>query len=88
MLALSTGSVTLAFLVTGLYIIVQQFENHLIYPLVVNKVIGVSPVLVIVALLIGVQLGGFLGALLSVPISAALMEYYNDLRKQRATGTK
>ena len=84
--ALSTGGVSLAFLVTGLYVIVQQFESQLIYPLVVNKIVGVSPVIVIIALLVGGQLAGFLGLLLSVPISAALMEYYSDLKKHKIAG--
>ncbi len=85
--ALSTGGVSLALLVTGLYVIVQQFESQLIYPLVVNKIVGVSPVIVIIALLVGGQLAGFLGILLSVPISAALMEYYGDLRKTKIAGS-
>lgn len=79
----STGGVTLAFLAAGLYTIVQQFESNLIYPVVVNKVIGVSPVLVIVALLVGAHLAGFIGAILSIPIAAVVMEYYNDLKKNR-----
>ncbi len=80
------GGVTLGLITTGLYIIVQQFESQLIYPLVVNKIVGVSPVIVIVALLVGGKLAGFLGLLLSVPISAAFMEYYSDLRKHKLAG--
>lgn len=75
---------TSALLIIGLYTIIHQFESHLIYPLVVNKVVGVSPVLVIIALLVGAELAGFLGALLAVPISAALMEYYSDIRTHKA----
>lgn len=73
-----------AALVVGIfYFIVQQFESHLIYPLVVRKVIGIPPVLVILALIIGAKLAGFLGILLSVPVAAVLMEYFNDLAKER-----
>lgn len=82
-IAFATGGVPLGLIVTGLYLIVQQFENHLIYPLVVNKVVGVSPVIVIIALLVGGKLAGFLGVILSVPISAALMEYYSDLKRTK-----
>jgi predicted PurR-regulated permease PerM len=81
--ALSGDGVTLALLVVALYVIIQQFENHLIYPLVVTKVVGVPPLLVILALLIGGQLAGFLGVLLSVPIAAAIQEFVHDVQHRR-----
>ena len=66
-----------------LYFIVQQFENHLIYPLVVRKTIGVPPLLVVLALVIGGTLGGFFGLLLSVPIAAVLVEVVNDIARKK-----
>lgn len=70
----------------GLYVIVQQFENHLIYPLVVRKTIGVPPLLVIIAIVVGGKLAGIYGIVLSVPLSAVLIEFLNDIgeRKKRA----
>jgi predicted PurR-regulated permease PerM len=76
------GGLSLALLVIGLYVIIQQFENHLLAPIVINKVVGVSPVLVIIALVIGAQIAGFLGLILSVPISATLMELVHDIRRK------
>ena len=73
-----------ALLVGGLFIIIHQFENQLIYPLVVKKVIGVPPMVSILALLVGVKLAGFLGLLISVPVAAILMELLNDLTKQKS----
>jgi len=75
-----------AVFVAILYIIVQQFEANLIYPVVVKKVVGVPPLLVILALLIGFQLFGFLGALLAVPLAGAVQEMVGDIdtRKRRA----
>ena len=78
-----TTSASLGFMTMALYVIVQQFENHLIYPVVVRKVIGVPPILVILALLVGIQLGGFMGLILSVPFAAILMELVNDLEKRK-----
>lgn len=77
------GGITAAILVLGLFIIIQQFENHLIYPLVVKKVVGVSPIIVILALIIGAKLAGFLGILLSIPITSALMEFVSDFQKDK-----
>ena len=73
---------TLGFMVIGLYVIIQQFENHLIYPLVVRKVVGVPPLLVILALIIGGRLAGFLGILLSAPIAAVIIEFTNDIQRE------
>jgi predicted PurR-regulated permease PerM len=77
------GGVTLGILTVGLFVVIQQFENNLIHPLVVTKVVGVPPMLVIVAIVVGGKLAGFLGALLSVPLAAALMEYANDISKRK-----
>jgi len=82
-IALIDGGLSSSIMVIGLYLIVQQFENHLIYPLVVKKVVGVPPLLVIVSLVVGAQLAGFLGILLSVPIIAAIMEYTNDVEARK-----
>ena len=82
-IALVDGGMTLGLLTTALYVIAQQFENHLIYPLVVTRVVGVPPLLVILALIIGAQLAGFLGILLSVPVAATIQELAKDIRERR-----
>ena len=83
-IAFVDGGVSLGLLTIALYVIAQQFENHLIYPLVVTRVVGVPPLLVILALIIGAQLAGFLGILLSVPVAATVQEFAKDIRKHRA----
>lgn len=82
--AFTFGGVTEALMAAGLYVIVQQFEAHLIYPVVVKKVVGVPPLLVILALLVGLKLVGFLGVLLSVPIAGAIQEFVTDIEKKKA----
>lgn len=77
------GGFTLALIVAGLYIIVHQFENQLIYPLVVKKVVGVSPIISIIALVVGFELAGFLGLILSVPIASVFIEFFDDLEKDK-----
>lgn len=80
-IALADGGIGGALVVGGLYVIIQQFENHLIYPQVVKNIVGVSPIIVILSLIVGGKLAGFLGFFLSVPIAAALMEFVNDVDK-------
>jgi predicted PurR-regulated permease PerM len=77
------GGFTVGVLVIALYVIFQQFENHLIYPLVVTRVVGVPPLLVILALIIGAELAGFVGIILSVPVAAAIQELAKDIESGR-----
>ena len=78
-LGFDQGGVTTGLIVMALYMIIQQFENHLIFPLVVKKVTGLPAIFVIISILIGVRLAGFLGIILSVPIATVIMEFINDI---------
>jgi predicted PurR-regulated permease PerM len=73
----------LGFMVLGFYVLVQQFENHLIYPLVVGQTVGVSPLVVVLSLIIGAKLAGFFGFVLAVPIAAIITELTNDFAKSK-----
>lgn len=66
------------------YIIVQQLENNLIVPKVMKDNADVNPLTTILAILIGVKLGGVVGALLSVPLYIVCRTLYSMwLREQR-----
>lgn len=77
------GGVTLALLSFGLYFILHQFENYLIYPLIIKKVIGISPLVVILSIIIGAELAGFLGIILAIPTAVCLLEFLDDLEKKK-----
>jgi predicted PurR-regulated permease PerM len=83
LLAMLDGGLGLGLIVVAVYVVIQQIESHLVYPLVVKKVIGVPPLLVIIALVAGAQLAGLVGALLAVPISVALMEFIDDVERKK-----
>ena len=89
MVGFADGGIAIAAIVAGLYIVVNQFESNLVYPLIVKKIVGIPPLLVIVALIAGYTLAGFLGVLLSVPAAAVLLEFITDFdkRKRRAAHT-
>ena len=76
----------LGFLVILLYFVIQQLESHLIVPTVMRKTIGLNPLVVIIALLIGVKLGGILGLFLAVPVASVLVELVVDLDKNKRKG--
>lgn len=65
-------------IVLGVLTIIQQLESHIIVPQVMKKAVGLNPVVVILALLIGAQLGGVLGAILAVPIATSLSVFIGD----------
>jgi predicted PurR-regulated permease PerM len=73
-------SPVLALLVVILYVAVQQLENNLIVPQIMKRVVGLNPVVVILALLIGGKIAGILGAVLAVPSAAILAEFIRDYR--------
>jgi predicted PurR-regulated permease PerM len=73
-------------LVIVLYIIIQQLENNLIVPKLMQKMVGLNPIIVIMAILIGIKLGGVVGGLLGVPVAAAISVYLYDVIKDRKGG--
>ncbi|MEI8130716.1 MAG: AI-2E family transporter [bacterium] len=79
----SGHSATGAFEVAGLYLIVHQFELNLISPLIVQKVVGVSSLMVVLSLLVGLKLAGFWGVVLAIPATVLLMEFLADVKKKK-----
>ncbi len=66
--------------VGALYFLIQQLENSLIVPQVMERTVGFNPVITIIALMIGFKLGGVLGAVLAIPfglmIKAVISEFF------------
>lgn len=60
-------------------IIIQQSENNLIVPRVMQHVVGVRPIVTIVVLMTGFTLGGVIGAVLAMPVFLALTSVYHEL---------
>lgn len=77
------GGVTLALIVLAFYFIVHQFEVYLIQPLIVNKVVGISPLVVILSVIVGAELAGFWGIILAVPVAVAILEFFDDFEKKK-----
>jgi predicted PurR-regulated permease PerM len=72
--------------VIALFVVIQQAENHVLVPRVMKVSVGLSPLLTIIAILVGAKLMGILGALLAVPVAAALQVIVGEvLRTFRPT---
>lgn len=79
----ATVSVEKVLLVIAFFVVQQQIENHVLVPKVMSRQVGVSPVTVIAALLIGGRLLGIVGALLAVPTAAILQALFTELLDQK-----
>lgn len=55
-----------------LYILIQKTEGYVLVPKIMEKTVGTSPLVVLLALLIGFKLAGILGVLLAVPLAGAV----------------
>lgn len=80
-----TDSPLKGLLVVLLYIIIQQVENHILVPKVMQKVTGLNPVVSIIALLVGMKLGGTIGVLLAIPSAVIVMVIVEDLFNQKTS---
>ncbi len=65
------------------FIIIQQTETSVLTPVLMKKAVGLSPALVLVALLVGAQLWGFLGAILVIPLTGILFEFTKEFLQKK-----
>ena len=82
-LAYLSGGLSSSLMVAGAYFIIHQFEIYLLMPLIIRKVVGLSPLVVIIAILAGFELAGLWGFILAVPLAVVIMEFLNDVEKDK-----
>jgi predicted PurR-regulated permease PerM len=81
----STVSAKLALSVGVYFLVLHQLEANVLVPKIMERRVGVSPVTVIIALLIGVELFGLLGAILAIPTAAILSVILQELTGDAAS---
>ena len=72
-----------ALIVLGFFVAYQQFENHVLQPLVYGRTVQLSPLVVLCAVLVGAQLAGVFGALLAIPVAGSLLAIARELIEYR-----
>jgi predicted PurR-regulated permease PerM len=77
-------SVTAAVALAIFFFIYQQVENNIIQPYIFNKTVDVSPLLVFISVLLGTAVGGLLGALIAIPVTASVQILVKDFYRRRA----
>jgi len=69
----------LAVFILFVYIIIQAVENNILVPKVMQKAVGLNPIVSIISLMVGFQLGGVLGAFLAIPVATTIAVVIKDL---------
>ena len=72
-------SLILGLVVLGFYILVQQFENHILVPNVMRRAVGLHPLATIIAILLGARLAGTVGLILAVPMATVIAVLFSDI---------
>jgi predicted PurR-regulated permease PerM len=65
------------------FIVYQQVENHVLYPLVYSRTVKMSPLAILIAVLIGASVAGILGALAAIPIAGIVQVLIVDWLRHR-----
>lgn len=81
--AVIDGGVLLGLKVLVFYIIMQNIENYVLGPVVARRMVGVPPLVVLLAFLMGITLAGFWGALIAMPVAVFILEYISDMEKRK-----
>ena len=78
-LAAFIHSVPAGIAVIVFFVLYQQFENHLLQPLIFSRTVKLNPLTVLIAILIAVEIAGILGALLAIPIAGMIQIIARDI---------
>lgn len=81
-----TQSPLLALFVAILYYVIQLTENNILVPKVMQKTVGLNPIISITVLLVGYQIAGIAGAILSIPVATAVSILLGDLFAHKQAG--
>jgi predicted PurR-regulated permease PerM len=70
-------------IVIGFFVVYQQLENHILQPVIYGRTVRLSPLTVLIAVLIGAELFGILGALAAIPVAGILQAFVRELIRWR-----
>lgn len=68
--------------VLAFYVVMQWCENNLIVPQVMKRAVGLNPIIIITALMIGLKIGGVIGMVLAIPVTTALSVLVEEISRE------
>jgi predicted PurR-regulated permease PerM len=71
-------------IVVAFFVAYQQLENHVLQPVIYGRTVQLSPLAVLIAVLIGAELAGVLGALAAIPIAGTVQAIFRELLRYRS----
>ncbi|MEA3344436.1 MAG: AI-2E family transporter [Patescibacteria group bacterium] len=72
-----------AVFVLVVFFLIQQIDANVLSPLLMKRIIGIPPVLVVIALIVGASLWGVLGAFLAIPLAGVLFEFLKEFLQRK-----
>ena len=80
-------STTSGIIILVFFVVYQQIENHILQPVVYGRTVRLSPLAVLIAVLIGAEIAGVIGALAAIPVAGTIQVVLVDwLKHRRAPG--
>lgn len=79
-------SVPAGIVVAVFFVVYQQLENHFLQPVIYGRTVQLSPLVVLIAVLVGAALAGILGALAAIPVAGTIQVIVRDMLAQRRAG--
>ncbi|MDD5623572.1 MAG: AI-2E family transporter [Candidatus Peribacteraceae bacterium] len=87
LIAVTQGGIVWGLVIAGVYYVIQWCENNLLIPLIMKRAVGLSPIAILFALMIGISfpdtIHPVLGVILSIPATTILVLFLEDLRSIR-----
>jgi len=85
LIAISTGGIVWALIVAGVFYIIQWCENNLLVPFIMRRAVGLSPVAILFAMMVGISfpdtIHPVIGVMLAIPITTILTIFLEDWQK-------
>jgi predicted PurR-regulated permease PerM len=73
----------LAIWVLGLIILIQQIEGHILIPIVMRRAVGLNPIIIILAMLTGLETLGIVGMIMAVPVATTLSIFVTEYAEKK-----
>jgi predicted PurR-regulated permease PerM len=88
LVTLATKGLLAAVILLGIFVAEDQIESHLLQPLVVGRIVRLHPLAIILLVAVGSVVAGIPGAVIAVPIAAAITRALPELRRRHGRGMR
>jgi predicted PurR-regulated permease PerM len=87
-IAFLDAGVVIGLIALAYFVVYQQVENHVLYPLIYSRTVQLSPLAILIAVLVGASLAGILGAIAAIPIAGTIQVLLLDWMRHRTAAAE